>query len=115
MQDVESSPDADHRPLRADRVDRPRGPGAVTRIDTPAHVIPDEYRRALPRLPDGSPLPLPPAPLEGLGAMMGRYGIGGAGGSTGPPGAVARDRAQAVELARLANELVAGIVRGDPS
>jgi predicted TIM-barrel fold metal-dependent hydrolase len=87
----------------------------VPRIDVHAHVIPDDYRAVLPRLPDGSPPPLPPAPLEGLVATMERYGIDGAVVSTGPPGAAVPDRAQAVELARLANELVAGIVRGDPS
>ena len=87
----------------------------MPRIDAHAHVISDEYRAALPRLPDGSPPPLPPAPLEGLQATMARYGIDGAVVSTGPPGASVPDRGQAVELARLANELVAGIVQSAPS
>lgn len=87
----------------------------MTRIDVHAHVIPDDYRAALPRLPDGSPLPLPPASLEDLVATMERYDIAGAVVSTGPPGATAPDRGQAVELARLANEQIAGIVRDAPS
>jgi predicted TIM-barrel fold metal-dependent hydrolase len=85
----------------------------VTRLDLHAHVLPDAYLERL-RLPDGSPFPIPPAPLERLEATMERYAIDGAVISTGPPGAFLGDGGRAVELARVANEAIAGIVRADP-
>src|SRR6185312_9132885 len=86
---------------------------AVTRFDLHAHVIPDAYRALLPSLPDGSPLPLPPAPLDALSATMDRYRIDAAVISTGPPGASVGDAGLARELATLANEEIAAIVRAD--
>lgn len=84
------------------------------RLDLHAHVIPDEYRALLPPLPDGSPLPLPQATLDGLLDVMRRYEIDGAVVSTGPPGAAAADPGLARTMARTANELIAAIVRADP-
>jgi predicted TIM-barrel fold metal-dependent hydrolase len=72
------------------------------RIDTHAHVAPPEYERALP-----FPIPVP-SPLDGLRAFMDRYSIDRAVISTGPPGA------PSPELARLANDALAEIVRGEP-
>lgn len=86
----------------------------MTRIDVHTHVLPEAYLERL-RLPDGSPFPIPPAPLEGLEATMERYAIDAAVISTGPPGAFLGDAARAVELARVANEAIAGIVREAPS
>jgi 6-methylsalicylate decarboxylase len=84
------------------------------RLDLHAHVIPDEYRALLPPLPDGSPLPLPSATLDGLLEMMRGYTIDGAVISTGPPGATTDDPGLAQTMARTANELIAAIVRSDP-
>jgi 6-methylsalicylate decarboxylase len=88
---------------------------AVARFDLHAHVIPDEYRALLPALPDGSPQPLPAASLESLTEMMERYRIDAAVISTGPPGASVGDPGLARELATLANEKIAGIVRAERS
>jgi predicted TIM-barrel fold metal-dependent hydrolase len=77
------------------------------RIDCHAHVHPPAYRAAL------GNLPLPPTTLEGLEADMGRYGIDGAVVSVGPPGAFLGDAADP-ELARLANDGIAEIVRAQP-
>jgi 6-methylsalicylate decarboxylase len=73
------------------------------RIDCHVHVLPPAYRQ---RLGD---MPIPPGRLEDYEAVMARYGIDGAVISTGPPGALGGD----VELARIANEGIAEIVR-DP-
>jgi 6-methylsalicylate decarboxylase len=85
----------------------------VTRFDLHAHVIPDAYRALLPSLPDGSAYPLPPASLDGLSATMERYRIDAAVISTGPPEASVGDAGLARELAALANEEIARIVRAD--
>jgi 6-methylsalicylate decarboxylase len=81
----------------------------MTRIDMHAHVLPPAYRQAL-----GDGVPLPPARLEDLEAMMERYAIDAAVISTGPPGAFLGLQSQAGELARTANEEIAGMVRGAP-
>ncbi len=78
------------------------------RIDCHAHVHPPAYRAAL-----GS-LPLPPTSLDGLEADMERYGIDAAVVSVGPPGAFLGDAAEPRQLARLANEGIAEIVRAQP-
>jgi hypothetical protein len=64
----------------------------VPRVDSHAHVLPDAYLAGL-RLPDGSPFPIPPAPLEALRGAMERFGIDAAVISTGPPGAFLGDQA----------------------
>ena len=86
----------------------------MTRLDLHAHVIADDYRARLRRALGGEP-PLPPASLDALQAMMDRYRIDAAVISTGPPGADVGDQAHATELARVANESLAGIVARDPS
>jgi 6-methylsalicylate decarboxylase len=78
------------------------------RIDTHAHVHPPEYRAAL-----GS-LPLPPTSLEGLVANMERYEIDAAVVSVGPPGAFLGEAAASRQLARVANDGIAEIVRAQP-
>jgi 6-methylsalicylate decarboxylase len=85
----------------------------MARIDLHAHVIPDAYRDVL-VLPDGTPYPAPPARLEDLVEMMGRYEIDAAVISTGPPGAFLGDPSRARDIARTANESIAAIVRDDP-
>jgi predicted TIM-barrel fold metal-dependent hydrolase len=86
----------------------------VARLDLHAHVLPEEYRKALPRSPDGSALKLPEATVEQLLAMLDRFAIDAAVISTGPPGAAAADPGQSVELARIANESIAACVRAHP-
>ncbi len=86
----------------------------MTRIDLHAHVIPDEYRDLL-VLPNGTPLPAPPARLDDLTEMMERYEIDAAVISTGPPGAFLGDPGRAREIARTANEAIAAIARGQPT
>lgn len=83
------------------------------RIDAHAHVLPEEYRAGL-RLPDGSPFPLPSAPLDGLLATMEQFAIDAAVISTGPPGGFLGDVRAAADLSRRTNELIAGIVRERP-
>jgi predicted TIM-barrel fold metal-dependent hydrolase len=73
------------------------------RIDMHAHVLPEPYLRAL-----DSPVPLPPAPLAALEETMERFEVDAAVVSTGPPGA------PTAEVARIANEAIAEIVRGAP-
>ncbi len=85
----------------------------MARIDAHAHVLPERYVAGL-RLPDGSPFPLPPAPLSRLEEAMERHEIDAALISTGPPGAFLGDQEQANERARVANEEIAAIVRGAP-
>jgi 6-methylsalicylate decarboxylase len=83
------------------------------RVDAHAHVIPQAYLDAIPA--PGGNLPKPPAvSAEGLLEMMDRYAIDAAVISTGPPGAFFGDQARANEVARLANELIAAAVRGNP-
>jgi predicted TIM-barrel fold metal-dependent hydrolase len=79
----------------------------MTRVDFHAHVLPPAYADAV------KDLPLPPTTLEGLEAAMARHDIDAAVVSTGPPGAFLGD-ARARDLARLANEGMAEIVRGAP-
>ena len=86
----------------------------MTRIDLHTHVLPEPYLERL-RLPDGSPFPIPPAPLDRLEATMERYEIDAAVISTGPPGAFGGAPAGAAELARIANEGIAEIVRDAPA
>ncbi|HEY7206744.1 MAG TPA: amidohydrolase family protein [Gaiellaceae bacterium] len=86
---------------------------APRRIDAHAHVLPDAYLARL-KLPDGSPFPLPPAPLERLEETMERFAVDAAVVSTGPPGAFLGDQERANELARVANEAIADIVRAEP-
>ncbi len=78
------------------------------RIDCHAHVHPPAYRAAL-----GDP-PLPPTTLDGLKAAMERHAIDAAVISTGPPGAFIGDAADPIELARLANDGIADVVRAEP-
>jgi predicted TIM-barrel fold metal-dependent hydrolase len=78
------------------------------RIDCHAHVLPPAYRAAL-----GEP-PIPPSTLEGLSAAMERHEIDAAVISTGPPGAFLGDRAKPADLARLANDGIAEIIRDQP-
>lgn len=78
------------------------------RIDAHAHVLPPAYLEAL------GGVPVLPAPLDGLEAMMDAYGIDAAIVSTGPPGAFLGDAGQARELARAANEGIADVVRAQP-
>jgi 6-methylsalicylate decarboxylase len=86
----------------------------VIRIDAHTHVLPDAYLERL-RLPGGERFPVPPAPLGRLEETMSRYAIDAAVVSTGPPGAFLGDPGQAVELARIANEAIAEIVRAAPA
>lgn len=78
------------------------------RIDCHAHVHPPAYRAAL-----GS-LPLPPTTLNALEADMDRYEIDAAVVSVGPPGAFLGDAAPPRDLARLANDGIAEVVRAQP-
>ena len=71
-------------------------------------MLPPAYVEALGGVPDL------PAPLEGLEAMMERHEIDAAVVSTGPPGAFLGDPGRARELARIANEGIADVVRGAP-
>ncbi len=80
----------------------------MTRIDAHAHVLPPAYVEAL------GGVPVLPAPLEGLEAMMERHEIDAAVISTGPPGAFLGDAGRARELARIGNEGIADVVRGAP-
>jgi predicted TIM-barrel fold metal-dependent hydrolase len=84
----------------------------MTRIDLHAHVVTDVYRDLL-VAPDGSRPFVVPAPLEALEENMARYAIDAAVISIGPPGAYLGDQGRANELARAANESIAGIVRAD--
>jgi predicted TIM-barrel fold metal-dependent hydrolase len=78
------------------------------RIDCHAHVQPPAYRAAL------GNLPLPPTTLDALQADMERYEIDAAVVSVGPPGAFLGQAADPRELARLANDGTAEIVRAQP-
>jgi 6-methylsalicylate decarboxylase len=79
------------------------------RIDCHAHVHPPAYRAAL------GDLPLPPTTLEGLQDAMERHAIDAAVVSVGPPGAFVGDAVDPRELARLANDGMAEIVRRQPN
>jgi predicted TIM-barrel fold metal-dependent hydrolase len=74
------------------------------RIDAHAHVVPPAYAAAL-----GPMLPPVPATLDGLRKMMQQYSIDRAILSTGPPGA------PTPEIATIANEELAEIVRAEPA
>lgn len=78
------------------------------RIDAHAHIHPPAYRQAL-----GS-LPLPPTSLDAYRAAMERHGIDAAVLSVGPPAAFIGPAAKPAELARLANDGLAEVVRADP-
>lgn len=83
------------------------------RIDAHTHVIPQAYVDAIP-MPGGN-LPKPPVvTLDGLEAMMERYAIDKAVVCVGPPGTFFGDQSQSNELARLINEEMATIRRGNP-
>ena len=79
------------------------------RIDCHTHVHPPAYRAAL------GNLPLPPTTLDGLNADMERYEIDAAVASVGPPGAFLGDAADPRQLARLANDGIAEVVRAQPN
>ena len=66
-------------------------------------MLPPAYVEAL------GGVPVLPAPLEGLEAMMERHEIDAAVVSTGPPGAFLGDPGRARELARIANEGIADV------
>jgi 6-methylsalicylate decarboxylase len=80
----------------------------MTRIDFHAHVLPPAYAEAV------KDLPLPPTTLQGLEEAMARHDVDAAVISTGPPGAFLGDGARAQDLARMANEGMAEIVRDAP-
>jgi predicted TIM-barrel fold metal-dependent hydrolase len=76
-------------------------------------VIPQAYVDAIPA--PGGNLPKPPVvTAEALLAVMERYAIDAAVISTGPPGAFFGDQPRANEIARLANEEIAGVVSASP-
>ncbi len=85
----------------------------MPRIDAHMHVLPEAYRALVPAQADSAAAPLPPGTEEGLPNAMERYGIDAAIISTGPPGASVDDSGLAAELARVANEELARVVRGD--
>jgi len=78
------------------------------RIDCHAHVHPPAYRAAL------GALPLPPTTLGGLQDAMDRHAIDAAVVSVGPPGAFLGEAVAPRELARLANDGIAEVVRAQP-
>ena len=81
----------------------------MTRIDAHAHVLPPAYVEAL------GGVPVLPAPLEGLEAMMERHEIDAAVISTGPPGAFLGDAGRARRArARRPTRASPTIVRGAP-
>jgi 6-methylsalicylate decarboxylase len=82
------------------------------RIDAHAHITPQTYIDALPAPPGNLPKP-PVVSAEALVEMMERYAIDAAVISTGPPGPFFGDQGRANELARLANEEIAGVVNAD--
>lgn len=78
------------------------------RIDAHAHVHPPAYRAAL------GPLPLPPTTLDGYREAMDRHQIDAAVISVGPPAAFTGPQGDPVELARIANDGIAEVVRAEP-
>jgi predicted TIM-barrel fold metal-dependent hydrolase len=83
------------------------------RIDTHVHLVPADYRAVLDER-DLSPLPLPPWSAEMNEEFMDRYEIDAAVVSLGPPGVWFGDAGLAAELARMANEATAELVRSAP-
>jgi predicted TIM-barrel fold metal-dependent hydrolase len=81
------------------------------RIDTHVHLVPDGYRAIVEQR---SPLPLPPWSRDMTEEFMDRYDIDAAVISLGPPGVWFGDAALAAELARIANEATAELVRAAP-
>jgi 6-methylsalicylate decarboxylase len=81
------------------------------RIDTHVHLVPDGYRALVEQR---SPLPLPPWSRDMTEEFMDRYDIDAAVISVGPPGVWFGDAALAAELARIANEATAELVRAAP-
>lgn len=79
------------------------------RIDCHAHVHPPRYREAL------GPIPVPPATLDGYREAMERHAIDAAVISVGPPAAFLGPNADPRELARIANEGIAEVVRAEPA
>jgi predicted TIM-barrel fold metal-dependent hydrolase len=77
------------------------------RVDCHVHVLPAGYRDAL------GAIWLPPAGLEDLEAMMERHATDAAVLSIGPPGVNISGLAPA-KLARLANDGLAEVMRGQP-
>jgi 6-methylsalicylate decarboxylase len=78
------------------------------RVDCHAHVHPPDYRKAL------GDIPLPPTTLAGLEADMERYEIDAAVISVGPPAAYVGPHQDPVDVARVANDGIAEIVRAQP-
>lgn len=83
------------------------------RVDAHAHLVPDDYRRELDRR-GLSPYPLPPWSQELMDTFMARYAIDATVVSLSPPGVFFGDQGLANELARMANERTAELVRSDP-
>jgi 6-methylsalicylate decarboxylase len=81
------------------------------RIDTHVHLVPDGYRALVEQR---SPLPLPPWSRAMTEEFMDRYDIDAAVISLGPPGVWFGDATLAAELARIANEATAELVRAAP-
>jgi 6-methylsalicylate decarboxylase len=83
------------------------------RVDTHVHLVPDDYRALLDKR-GVSPLPLPPWSRQMTEEFMDRYAIDAAVMSLGPPGVWFGDTGLGAELARMANEAIAGLVRSAP-
>jgi 6-methylsalicylate decarboxylase len=84
------------------------------RIDTHAHLIPDAYRSELERR-GFSGYPLPPWSPQLMVEFMDRHAIDACVASLSPPGVYFGDAGLARELARIANEATAELVRADPA
>jgi 6-methylsalicylate decarboxylase len=84
------------------------------RIDAHVHLLPDAYREEIER-GSLSPFPLPRWSREITEEFMDRYEIDAAIMSLSPPGVWFGDASKAAELARLANEETAALVRADPA
>ena len=82
------------------------------RVDLHVHVVPERYGALLASHGASSGAP---ASLEALRANMDRYGIDASVLSITAPGPHLGDRAQAIDLARAANESLAAIVSADPA
>ena len=83
------------------------------RVDAHMHLLPEAYRALVPAQDDRAAAPMPLGTERQLPDALERFEIDAAIISTGPPGAVAADRGLAAELAQVANEELARVVRGD--
>jgi predicted TIM-barrel fold metal-dependent hydrolase len=83
------------------------------RIDAHAHLVPDDYRAEVTRR-ELLPAPLPPWSRDAMLELQERHGIDATIASLSPPGVAFGDQGLADELARMANEATAGLVRSDP-